>query len=183
MLCQSSKPTSGCRWWHRTRASAAASARSHRRSGPRPTSSAAIRACSTCHANAGSRRGCAGRASPCVRKRSGRELARATGVTAERIQVWPVPIDLASFTPVDDARWQAGLDRPAIVFVGRGNDPRKNAALLIEAFALVRRRIPTARLRLVGEPPPSDVVVRGGEGVELVGEVESVADELRDAAL
>src|SRR5438105_5069095 len=41
-----------------------------------------------------------------ISERSRRELARATGVTVERILVWPVPIDLASLPPVDDARWQ-----------------------------------------------------------------------------
>jgi glycosyltransferase involved in cell wall biosynthesis len=94
------------------------------------------------------------------------------------VAVWPVPVDLDEFTPLPEAEWEAALDAPTIVFVGRGADPRKNAALLLDAFRRVRERIPNARLRFVGEPPAAS-----GDGVELVGEVESVPAAIRDAAV
>ena len=67
--------------------------------------------------------------------------------------------------------WEAGWEQPTIVFVGRADDPRKNIALLLDAFALVLLEHPTARLRLVGTPPRRPVPPR----VEVVGEVAEVA--------
>jgi glycosyltransferase involved in cell wall biosynthesis len=115
-----------------------------------------------------------------ISQRSRGELAGATGLPEEQIVVWPIPVDLAEFAPLDDAAWEAALEQPTIVFVGRANDPRKNVALLLEAFALVHERIPEARLRLVGEPPS---IGRLGAGVEVAGEVDSVAEAVRDAAV
>jgi len=94
-------------------------------------------------------------------------------------EVLPVPVDTAEFVPAPEERWLAGLERPTLVFVGRAADPRKNVALLLHAFAEIRRRVPSARLRLVGGPP----VGRVPAGVEVVGTVGSVASELRNATI
>ena len=76
----------------------------------------------------------------------------------------------------------SGIVLPAyavLTFVGRSDDTRKNLPLLLDAFALVRRERPSARLRLVGSPPPGPVP----PGVDVVGVVADVAAELRRAAL
>jgi glycosyltransferase involved in cell wall biosynthesis len=118
-----------------------------------------------------------------ISERSRHGLARTGGIEPETIAIWPVPVDMAAFAPLADAEWQAGLAAPTIVFVGRGADPRKNVGLLADAFPLVRARVPAARLRFVGEPPPPHVLARAGVGVEATGEVDAVPGALRDAAL
>lgn len=55
---------------------------------------------------------------------------------------------------------------PTILFVGRDFD-RKGGALLLEAFAEVRRRVPDARLRFVGGRPARRAAIP--EGVECLG--------------
>jgi glycosyltransferase involved in cell wall biosynthesis len=110
---------------------------------------------------------------------SRRELARAADLEASTIGVLPIPVDLDRFRPAPDDEWQSGLDRPLLVFVGRADDPRKNAGLLLDAFPLIRERLAGARLRLVGSPPRGPLP----EGVEATGIVNSVAEHLRDAQL
>jgi glycosyltransferase involved in cell wall biosynthesis len=111
--------------------------------------------------------------------RSRNGLAGAGGVDRDKVEVWPVPVDIDSFQPLDDAAWEAGLDAPTIVFVGRGRDPRKNLSLLLDAFPAVREQVPGVRLRLVGEPPAGDI----GEGVEVAGQVDSVSAAIRHASV
>ena len=55
----------------------------------------------------------------------------------------------------------------------------RTSPLLLAAWPEVRARIPDARLRLVGRPPAGPLPA----GVEAVGEVASVAPELRQASL
>ena len=105
---------------------------------------------------------------------SRRTIAEAGGVPLDAVSVLPVPIDLERFKPLPEDEWQAELDRPTIVFVGRGSDPRKNLSLLLDAFRLLRARMPSVRLRLIGEKPR----VALPEGVEAIGPVEDVAVEL-----
>jgi glycosyltransferase involved in cell wall biosynthesis len=107
------------------------------------------------------------------------EVAAAGGLREDDVRILPIPVDTEAFSPLPDDDWLAGLETPTLVFVGRGWDPRKNVPLLLDAFVRIRRRLPHARLRLVGEPPRT----RLPEGVEACGEVASVADHLRDAAL
>lgn len=106
-------------------------------------------------------------------------VAAAGGPDAERIRILPIPVDTEVFAPLPDDVWKAGLERPTIVFVGRADDPRKNVALLLAAFARVRSQLPEARLRLVGTPPRAAV----GAGIELRNEVDSVPAAIGDAAL
>jgi glycosyltransferase involved in cell wall biosynthesis len=106
-------------------------------------------------------------------------LARAAEVREERIRIVPIPVDVERFVPLPDAEWTQLLDRPELVFVGRADDPRKNVALLLDAFGRLRSRLPQVRLSLIGRPPS----VRVPEGVDVVGEVPSVAERVRRAAL
>ncbi len=86
---------------------------------------------------------------------SQRSLAEAAGVPEATIRVVPIPVDTGEFSPLPDDEWERGLDTPELVFVGRGDDPRKNVGLLLEAFTLLRSRLPGARLTLVGSRPPA----------------------------
>lgn len=73
--------------------------------------------------------------------------------------------------------------RPTVVFVGNfGYEPNVDAAhwLVDEIFPLVRRRA-DARLVLVGNAPPPDVVALAGDDVEVTGRVPAVEPWL-DAA-
>jgi glycosyltransferase involved in cell wall biosynthesis len=113
-------------------------------------------------------------------------VAEGGGIPVERVRVLPIPVDLDVFRPLPDDEWERALDEPTIVFLGRANDPRKNFPLLAEAFARVHERVPSARLRLIGEPPLAKVRRELGEGVEVVGllpATEDVAAHLRTAAL
>jgi glycosyltransferase involved in cell wall biosynthesis len=75
---------------------------------------------------------------------------------------------------VADEEWLAGLNRPTIVFVGRAADPRKNLPLLLDAFRILRARMPDVRLRLIGEKP----LMTLPDGAEATGPVPDVASEL-----
>jgi glycosyltransferase involved in cell wall biosynthesis len=108
-------------------------------------------------------------------------LAAAAGLPAERVRSIPIPIDFEEFPPEPDDVWSARLEAPVISFVGRAGDPRKNLGLLLGAFVILRERFPKARLRLIGEPPPASA--RLPAGVDVVGRVPSVAQELRASTL
>ena len=105
------------------------------------------------------------------------ELASTAGLDPARIGLLPIPIDTQRFAPLTDGDW---ISRPPrLVFVGRADDPRKNAPLLLTAFARARESMPELTLRLVGRPPGG----RLPDGVESVGEVRDVAEHVRDARL
>jgi len=106
-------------------------------------------------------------------------LAEVADLDAGAIGVIPIPIDLTDFSALPDHVWLEALAAPTLVFVGAASDPRKNVSLLFDAFELLRRRVPLARLRLVGTPPARALPA----GVEATGPVASVAEHIRDAAL
>jgi glycosyltransferase involved in cell wall biosynthesis len=106
-------------------------------------------------------------------------LAEAAGLPAERIGILRIPVDVDTFQPEADKSWLARLDRPTVVFVGRGDDPRKNVRLLLEAWPAVHAALPDARLRLIGRPPRTPLPA----GVEVAGEVPSITDAVRTASL
>jgi glycosyltransferase involved in cell wall biosynthesis len=110
---------------------------------------------------------------------SRQEIAAAAGLDETAVGVLPIPVDLERFRPLPDDEWAAGLESPLIVFVGRADDSRKNAGLLLEAMPLVRARLPGARLRLVGSPPRGPLP----PGVETTGPVSAVPEHIRGAAL
>jgi glycosyltransferase involved in cell wall biosynthesis len=82
-------------------------------------------------------------------------------------------------TPVED---------PIVVFVSPLAE-NKGIDRVLDAFAIVRRRVPDARLRVVGRGPLEPLVRaaanRAGSGVELVGwrAPDALAEELRGAAV
>ena len=105
-------------------------------------------------------------------------VAQAAGRPVADVGRLPIPVDLGRFAPEPDEAWLARLDAPVIGFVGRLDDPRKNATLLVRAFALVRAELPEARLRLIGSGE-----ARAGAGIESLGFVYDVAPVLRECAL
>jgi glycosyltransferase involved in cell wall biosynthesis len=106
-------------------------------------------------------------------------VAAAAGLHEDAVSLLPIPVDVERFAPEPDETWLARLDAPLLGFVGRADDPRKNADLLLRAFALVRARLPEARLRLIGAPPREPA----GDRVEATGAVAEVAPHLRECAL
>jgi glycosyltransferase involved in cell wall biosynthesis len=114
-----------------------------------------------------------------ISPRARKAVARAADVPLERVAVIPLPVDTDEFAPVSSEDYERRLRHPQIVFVGRADDPRKNIRLLFEAWPAIRVRHPEARLRLVGRPPNGVLP----DGVEAVGEADSIATELQGAAL
>ena len=110
---------------------------------------------------------------------SRRSLAAAAGIPEDRVGVLPLPVDVERFSPETDEVWLNGLESPTLAVIGRGDDPRKNVQLALDALPLIRARIPGATIRLIGPRPPRELP----EGVEAVGEVDSVAEHLRGCAL
>jgi polysaccharide biosynthesis protein PelF len=94
------------------------------------------------------------------------------------------------YNGVDPERFPGADDEPAeptLVFVGR-IDPLKDVLTLLRAFALVRERIPTARLRLFGAAPTGgeryrDACLDLAERLELAGAVafEGQCSNVREA--
>lgn len=82
-------------------------------------------------------------------------MRRSTGLETE--VVYP-GVDLSAFRPAERA------DRPTIVCTAAADVERKNVSLLIDAFALVRRRYREARLVLV---KPQDIRAARAAGVRL----------------
>ena len=91
------------------------------------------------------------------------------------VGILPLPVDLELFTPAPDEVWEATLDDPVLVFVGRANDPRKNVGLLLEALKL----LPGVRGLIVGEPPDTALPERA----RATGVVPSIAPFLREGTL
>jgi glycosyltransferase involved in cell wall biosynthesis len=110
---------------------------------------------------------------------SRRSVAAAAALREDDVSVLPIPVDTDAFVPAPEAEWRAGLAAPRVVFVGRGDDPRKNVALLLDAWRDIGRNVPAAKLVLVGRPPDGSLPARA----EAVGESRSVAAELRRGSL
>jgi phosphatidyl-myo-inositol dimannoside synthase len=109
---------------------------------------------------------------------------REYGVAVSRIVVVPEPIELERWVALFAAARPRPHGGPAILCVARMY-PRKRISDLLEASALLRRRIAGARVRIVGRGPEWDDVVRLhgrlglGETVALLGDVsrERLAEE------
>lgn len=71
----------------------------------------------------------------------------------DRVRFCPPGVDTALFHP---DRNEAS---DVILAVGRLDDPRKNIAMLIEAFAIARRQLQRVRLVLAGERPPGERIM------------------------
>lgn len=97
-----------------------------------------------------------------------------------RIRVNPYGIDLPE--PTDPAREQPGT----ILFAGTfAHLPNRDAArwLAGEIMPAIRRRHPAARLRLVGNAPPREVLDLAGPGVEVIADAPSMEPHLAAAAV
>ena len=104
------------------------------------------------------------------------DAAEGLGAPADRIQVIPVGVDTAWFTPTP-----LPDGPPTVVFVGRLVE-KKGVDVLLDAWPSVRSAVPDARLVVVGEGPLADLVRDGSEGVEhRVPEVARRAAQVRDA--
>ena len=106
-------------------------------------------------------------------------VADAAGLSPADVRHVPVPVDSGLLTPLEDDAWERALAEPELLFIGRADDGRKNLPLLLDAFALLRERLPEVRLTLVGEPPRRALPA----GVRALGHVGSVTVPLRAAAL
>jgi glycosyltransferase involved in cell wall biosynthesis len=104
-------------------------------------------------------------------------IAHAGRLPRESVRVVHIPVDTQRFSPLGDDDWKDAP--PTLAFVGRADDPRKNVALLLDAFARLRARMSDVRLTLIGEPPADAVP----QGVDVLGRVPSVAEQLRRASL
>jgi len=108
----------------------------------------------------------------------------AYGLVPERVVTVPEGIDLAAWRGKPDRR---GDGPPTILSVAR-QYPRKNTRTLIAALPLVRRRLPDARLRVVGGGPElpalkrraADLGVR--DAVSFLGPLSRDADVRREYA-
>ena len=81
---------------------------------------------------------------------------RRLGARPERIHTIPNGVDPGTFLPVTSEP-----ELPTISFVGR-IDPLKDLETLISAFALVRRKVPDAQLRLFGPTPAENHAYKDG---------------------
>jgi phosphatidylinositol alpha-1,6-mannosyltransferase len=101
---------------------------------------------------------------------------REYGLAAEKIAVVPEPIELERWTSLFAAAAPRPRGGPTILCVARMY-PRKRVGDLLEAAALLRPRIPRARVRIVGKGPEWEDAVRLhaklglGETVTLLGDV------------
>ena len=98
-------------------------------------------------------------------------VARAGRLDVGEVGILPLPVDLERFFPALDDTWEATLDDPVLVFVGRANDPRKNVRLLLDALPL----LPGVRALLVGEPLETPLP----QQAQAAGVVPSIAPFLR----
>jgi glycosyltransferase involved in cell wall biosynthesis len=108
-----------------------------------------------------------------------RAVAEVAGLPEEAIRVVPIPVDTERFAPLPDEEWDTILSAPELVFLGRADDPRKNVGLLLDAFRLLRPRLPDCRLKLVGTRPAGPLPA----GVTATGPLPSVAGVLRRSSL
>jgi len=75
-------------------------------------------------------------------------LSEVTGIDRERFEILRCPVDVRLFRP-EGPRWQEGPSR-YLLSVGRIEDPRKNFASLVRAFAPVAARETDLDLVIVG---------------------------------
>jgi glycosyltransferase involved in cell wall biosynthesis len=85
-------------------------------------------------------------------------------------------VDLGRFVPAE-----ARAERPTIVCPAAVEEPRKNVALLLEAFALVRERVPEARL-VLSRPGDRAAAARAGVDAEAPGVQWRDLDDQRSLA-
>jgi len=116
-------------------------------------------------------------------------MASQHGIAPEDVEVLPPPPSIEFLSALGGRARATESGRAAgsarLLFVGRVTDPRKNAALLLEAFRAIRNVLPDATLTIVGRYTPQWAVRSGArhtdERVALVGQLSTA--ELADAYL
>lgn len=102
------------------------------------------------------------------------EFERTLGIQARVINPG---VDVETFKPGG-----ARAERPTILCAASVTEPAKRVAQLVEAFALLRRRVPDARL-VLSRPRGGAIHAVAGEGIELadVDSRSALVDAYRDA--
>jgi len=95
-------------------------------------------------------------------------LARSSLLGRKRVHLIYNGVDLDRFRPAEPWPERREGDGVTLIFVAGPNDETKGIRELLRAFALLRRRHPALRLRVIGEPPAG---TRELEGVEVAGRV------------
>ncbi|KAF0246594.1 MAG: hypothetical protein FD180_592 [Planctomycetota bacterium] len=99
---------------------------------------------------------------------------RVAGIEAGKLVVVRNGVELPALEGIDRSR-------PEALFVGR-LEPQKDLRTLLAAWPLVRKRVPDARLRIVGKgPQEAELRALGVEGVDWCGFHEDVAPFWRSA--
>lgn len=102
------------------------------------------------------------------------EMLREYGFAGD-VQLFPNPVDLSSFQNVSGAafRQEFGVppEAPLVMYLGR-LAPEKNLEVMLEAFALARKRQPKLHLLVVGDGPSrAELQALALPGVTLTGPV------------
>lgn len=100
-------------------------------------------------------------------------LSEVTGIDRARFEILRCPVDVRLFRP-DGPRWREGPSR-YLISVGRVEDPRKNFASLVRAFAPVAAREADLDLVIVGPMDRRDnVVAAAARAVGIAGRVHLI---------
>ena len=108
-------------------------------------------------------------------------LVRDYDVPAERVSVVGAGVNFTALPDTVERDGEADREGTAILFVGNDFE-RKGGPELLEAFRLVRERVPSARLQIVGTPHG----ISPQDGVEVVGRVsgrDAMSELYRNAAV
>jgi glycosyltransferase involved in cell wall biosynthesis len=103
--------------------------------------------------------------------------ALAVGFSKAQLCWMPNPVDTNEFAPATPEKrrslrlqFAVPLDVPVVVYVGR-LAPEKELPSLLGAFAKSLRRVPEARLVIVGDGPERERLTRAAEELDLAGRV------------
>lgn len=81
---------------------------------------------------------------------------------SERIEVMCFPIDTGRYHPDPDVRQNSPYG-DYLLLSARLNDPRKNVGMLLQAFKIVRQKMPHLKLVLAGDEPNEELQAQVGE--------------------
>jgi polysaccharide biosynthesis protein PslH len=98
------------------------------------------------------------------------------------VHLIPNGVDCEAYGALPEGR----TGEPIVLYLGSMSwPPNAEAALFLanDVLPVVHRRVPGARLRIVGRNPPAQVRSAAADGIEVTGSVESVIPHLRDATL
>jgi D-inositol-3-phosphate glycosyltransferase len=86
-----------------------------------------------------------------------RRIRETLPEVAHRLETVLYPVDMERFRPDQEARQDSAHGR-YLLTAARLNDPRKNVAMLLRAFAQIRAQIADVKLILVGDAPQPELV-------------------------